>query len=110
MIGYFLPASKCDGLNISPCRSVLPSRALTTMGVGGVQPAACSRVMSARAMVATAAPSSARRIDEETPVRRQRHRVVGVFRGQQRRGAPVERHLVERLEIRIARVAIDTAL
>ena len=61
MIGYLSPGSKCDGLNIRPYRSVLPSRALTTIGVGGVQPAACSRVMSARAMVATVAPSSARR-------------------------------------------------
>jgi hypothetical protein len=31
------------------------------IGVGGVQPAACRRVMSALATVATTAPSSARR-------------------------------------------------
>src|SRR5580704_17175348 len=41
-IGYFFAASKFVGLNINPYKSVLPSRAFTTNGMGGTQPVALS--------------------------------------------------------------------
>src|SRR3546814_11466981 len=49
------------GLNISPYRSVLPSRALTVNGSGATQPAARRREMSPRATSRTSVPSTALR-------------------------------------------------
>src|SRR6185312_3953285 len=61
MIGYFFDGSKLVGLNIMPYRSVLPSRPFTVNGIGGTQPVAFSRVMSAVATSASLRPSSALR-------------------------------------------------
>src|SRR3546814_8953964 len=73
MIGYFFAGSKFVGLNIIPYRSVLPSRALTVNGSGGTQPAASRREMSAVAIVATVAPSSARRSNVTGGCRSEEH-------------------------------------
>ncbi len=61
MIGYFWCGSKLVGLNIMPYRVVLPSRAVTVIGIGGTQPAAFRRLMSALATVAMTCPSAAER-------------------------------------------------
>ena len=61
MIGYFRVESKVVGRYISPYRSVLPSRAFTVNGIGGVHPAATSREMSLFSSVATSLPLRASR-------------------------------------------------
>src|SRR5690348_10444538 len=61
MTGYFFDGSKFVGLNIMPYRSVLPSRAFTVNGIGGTQPAAFRREMSAVATFASLRPSFALR-------------------------------------------------
>src|SRR5262245_54519934 len=59
-IGYFLDVSKVVGLNISPYRSVFPSAALTLIRVGGFQPRATSREMSAFSSSITSFPAASR--------------------------------------------------
>ena len=59
-IGYFFFASKFDGLNSCPYRSVLPSRALTVNDSGATQPAAFNRDRSVRASSASCLPSASR--------------------------------------------------
>src|SRR6478672_6190895 len=61
MIGYFLFGSKLDGLNSIPYRSVLPSRAFTTIGSGATQPLSFRRARSACATCASTLPSLASR-------------------------------------------------
>jgi hypothetical protein len=60
-IGYLREASRVVGVNIRPWRSVLPSRAFTTIGVGGFQPALVSFEMSARSSSSCTSPPALRR-------------------------------------------------
>src|SRR5258708_40136625 len=60
MIGYFFVESRLAGVYRRPYRSVVPSRAFTTIGVGAFHPAATRRVMSARSSVVISFPPASR--------------------------------------------------
>src|SRR3982751_1826601 len=62
-IGYFFARSRLVGTYIRPYRSVLPSRDLTVIGIGGFQPAARRREMSAVSSVTTVFPLRSRSTD-----------------------------------------------
>jgi hypothetical protein len=60
MIGYFRVESIRVGVYMSPWMSVFPSRAFTVKGVGGFQPLARSREMSAFSSDITTLPFASR--------------------------------------------------
>jgi hypothetical protein len=60
MIGYFRVESIRVGVYMSPWMSVFPSRAFTVKGVGGFQPLARSREMSAFSSGITTLPFASR--------------------------------------------------
>src|SRR6187551_3537264 len=61
MIGYFFDASKFDGRNIMPYRSVVPSAAFTLTGIGGFHPDAIKRLTSAFSNGITSLPFASRK-------------------------------------------------
>ena len=63
MIGYFFDGSKLVGRYSRPYRSVTPSRAFTVIGIGGFQPVASRREMSAFSSGSTTAPVASRSTD-----------------------------------------------
>ena len=65
MIGYFFVGSKLVGRYIRPWRSPTPPRSFTVIGMGGFQPVASRREMSAFSSDSTTLPVASRNTEVE---------------------------------------------